>query len=475
MRIPKPRAPVLNSACGCNPERCDMATTVWKHWKRTAARLADAPAVTDAGTGRFWSYGQLHDMAEARAESMHGLGVRPGHVVVLARENGAAWLADFLGLQALGAVVLPVDPQAAAAETAGTNASARLLVGDSTIPMSGTRRHRNSLCLIKATSGSTGVSKLYAFTDEQMLADGRQIVRGMDLRRADINYAVIPFGHSYGLGNLVFPLIAHGISVVTGRGFFPADILRDLREHRATVFPAVPPLLRALSETGHPGPHSLRKVISAGGKLDPAVRDRFSAKFQVPVHNFYGSTETGGISFTRRIPQPGEPATVGEPLPGVKVTINRNGVVTVSSAAVYTRGNRRREGSHGIVTVSDRGSFNARGELILSGRTDREVKVAGRRLRLADIESAALRVRGVDECFAHALNTEGADSRIGIVAAGRADPVALRQALAAALPPWARPKKTVVVPAMPLTARGKWCRPSLLRLLGEEPGGTDAD
>ncbi|MCC5806219.1 MAG: acyl--CoA ligase [Opitutales bacterium] len=455
-----------------------MATTVWKHWKSTVARRADATAVTDARARELWSYTQLHAEAAARAETMHGLGIRSGHVVVLARENGARWLADFLAAQALGAVAVPVDPQAgrAAAVAAGTSAEAALLIGgDGATTMEGTRRHRGELCLIKTTSGSTGVPRLYYFTDAQMLADARQIVRGMDLHPDDVNYAVIPLGHSYGLGNLVFPLIAHGISLVIGRGFFPADILNDLREHRPTVFPAVPPLLRVLSETECPGPPALRKVISAGGKLDSAVRDRFRAKLNVPVHNFYGSTETGGICYTRRIPQPGEPATVGEPLPGVRVTINRRGAVTVTGAAVYTRGNRRRDGGHGVVTMSDLGSFNPRGELVLGGRTDREVKVAGRRLRLAEIESAALRESGVDECFAHALSADGADSRIGIVAAGRTGPEILRKALAAALPPWARPRRIVVVPEMPLTARGKWCRASLLRLLDGESRGVSKD
>ena len=36
-----------------------------------------------------------------------------------------------------------------------------------------------------------------------MLADGEQVCRGMDIRPDDVNFGLIPFGHSYGLGNLV--------------------------------------------------------------------------------------------------------------------------------------------------------------------------------------------------------------------------------------------------------------------------------
>ena len=44
-------------------------------------------------------------------------------------------------------------------------------------------------------------------TDAQMLADGRQICATMGIRPGDLNLGLIPFGHSYGLGNLVVPLL----------------------------------------------------------------------------------------------------------------------------------------------------------------------------------------------------------------------------------------------------------------------------
>ena len=53
--------------------------------------------------------------------------------------------------------------------------------------------------LIKLTSGTTGTPRALHFTAGQLLADARQVTSTMGLTEHDLNYALIPFGHSYGL------------------------------------------------------------------------------------------------------------------------------------------------------------------------------------------------------------------------------------------------------------------------------------
>ena len=69
------------------------------------------------------------------------------------------------------------------------------------------RARRVQPVLVKLTSGSTGQPRALPFIDAHMLADGSQICAGMDIRATDLNLAIIPFGHSYGLGTLVLPLL----------------------------------------------------------------------------------------------------------------------------------------------------------------------------------------------------------------------------------------------------------------------------
>src|SRR5690606_15666449 len=100
--------------------------------------------------------------------------------------------------------------------------------------------------LLKLTSGSTGSPRAIPFTDAEMLADGRQICAGVEIGPDDVNFGLIPFGHSYGLGNLVLPLLSQGTAIVSGAAAFPHAMAAAIADWRATVFPAVPALLRAL-------------------------------------------------------------------------------------------------------------------------------------------------------------------------------------------------------------------------------------
>ena len=60
----------------------------------------------------------------------------------------------------------------------------------------------------------------------------------MGIRSGDLNYALIPLGHSYGLGNLALPLIARGVPLVCGSAPLPHAIFRDFVRWRPRFFPA---------------------------------------------------------------------------------------------------------------------------------------------------------------------------------------------------------------------------------------------
>jgi hypothetical protein len=49
-----------------------------------------------------------------------------------------------------------------------------------------------------------------------MLTDAHQVTATMGIGPRDLNHALIPLGHSYGLGNLTIPLLAQGVPLVCG-------------------------------------------------------------------------------------------------------------------------------------------------------------------------------------------------------------------------------------------------------------------
>ena len=123
----------------------------------------------------------------------------------------------------------------------------------------------------------------------------------MEIAPGDRNLGAIPFGHSYGLGNLVLPLIVQGTPIINSQEILPEPLARQIRRFGATVLPSVPAVLRALAASSVDAAdlRSLRRVISAGAPLRPEVARDFHDRFGLPIHNFYGSSETGGICFDR--------------------------------------------------------------------------------------------------------------------------------------------------------------------------------
>ncbi len=445
-----------------------MAELVWHYWQETCRRFPHKPAVIEAASGQTWSFEEIHQAALQWKPKLRSAGLSPGRILTLARPNSAEWIAVFLAAQSIGALVLPLEPQSGE----GIIRSIAQSVGATTLLLGTEEKlfsnaiHPRGTCLVKATSGSTGNPRCFVFTDRQMCADCFQIIEGMGLDSDDSNYAAIPFGHSYGLGNLVFPLILHGMTLVLSKGFFPAEMIEDLLTYQPTVFPSVPPLIRALAEHESVSDLKLRLVISAGGRLSATVRDAFRKKHGVAVRNFYGSSESGGISFNRNDPPQGAPVTVGHPLPGVTIDLESDGTVCVTSAAVYTLGNPTADDHLGKVELADTAYWSAEGELVLTGRHGPEVKLSGRRVCLTELESTIMEVEGVEDCFVHVYEDSSGEPSLGIIVSSLLGQDKVRSCLKESLPKWMRPKKCIILDQLPMTSRGKKCRRSLLRLLG---------
>jgi long-chain acyl-CoA synthetase len=432
-------------------------------WEKTLRRRGDARAVVQAADGAMATFRELDERASAWIEGM----TAPSAVraprrqdlrdrsVVFAVPNGIAWLEIFLGLLKAGAVAVPLDagePPPAQRQLAVSLRAGFHWDGTRLVPLGSARRYRDpAVCLIKVTSGSTGQPRPLVFTADQMIADGQQVTATMGIRPRDLNYGLIPLGHSYGLGNLTIPLLVQGVPLVCGSAALPHAIATDFARWKPTVFPGVPAMWRALAAS-EVALDSLRLGISAGAPLSPEVARDFAARFGRRLHSFYGSSETGGIAYdpTGRAALTGG---VGRALHGVTLKALAGGRLRVSSAAVVTHGNRRRAGKTGVWLMPDRAVLDARGGVTLLGRRGTTVKIAGRRVNLAEVAERLRRLPGVREAWVAV--SPGAEPVLGAVVASDRTVVELRTALLADTAAWKIPKKLLVVPALPVTARGK--------------------
>jgi acyl-CoA synthetase (AMP-forming)/AMP-acid ligase II len=439
-----------------------MPDTLANLWLENVLHAPNATAVIEGEGGRVWSRADL----QAAAERWHG--AVPAGVtlarrrVALAEPNGPVWLAVFIGMLQAGAIVVPLDP----AEPAEARAATALAAGVAWIWEEGRLRslaahppaRRSDFCLVKLTSGSTGAPRALVFTHAQMIADGRQVCASMGIQPNDLNLGIIPFGHSYGLGNLIVPLLVQGTPIVIAASPLPNALAADCARWKPTVFAAVPTLLRALAQADvvPAALASLRLVISAGAPLTPEIAAGFAQHFGRNIHSFYGSSETGGICFDRTGEATLTGRSVGTPMEGVRLSFRRSGRFLVESAAVLGTGQH---------SPPDRAQLNEFGELVLLGRTGRTAKIGGRRIDLGEIESLIRATPGVRDVCAmiHPTRTDA----IAAVVAGDIDAASLRQSLRARAALWKIPERLLVLPELPCNARGKVDRRKLEKLVTE--------
>ncbi len=424
-------------------------------WERILRRRGGDRALVHASDGTSRTFRELEAGAAA-------LGFDPrllaGRAVVFAVPNGSRWLELFLALQRAGAVAVPLDPAepvAAQQRIAEALRAGFRWDGQNLIALAGARRFRDpATCLIKLTSGTTGAPRPLVFTAAQMLADARQVTTTMGIRASDLNYALIPFGHSYGLGNLSLPLIAHGVPLVCGAAPLPQAIAEDFVRWRPTVFPSVPAVFRALAaaEMARETLASLRLAISAGAPLPSETARAFAEKFGRRLHAFYGSSETGGIAYDRT-----GVATlaggVGTAMRDVRIQMRRGQRLRVCSAAVFTQGNAARSQGRGCWSPPDLATLDARGRITLIGRRGMMVKIGGRRVNLGEVAARLRRIAGVRDAWV-AVSAES-DPVLGAAVVTVRSPAEIRAELLHDTVAWKIPKRWAVLGELPLTARGK--------------------
>lgn len=429
-------------------------------WLENVHRAPDTTAVIEGESGRVWSRSALNEAAENWLRTLPADLKLAGRRVALAEPNSACWLAVFIGLLRAGAMVVPLDPaepteaRVATAQAVGASwlfENDRLRVLNFHAPA-----RRSDFCLIKLTSGSTGAPRALVFTHAQMIADGRQVCASMGIRSDDLNLGVIPFGHSYGLGNLIIPLLVQGTPIVTAASPLPNALAADCARWKPTVFPAVPTLLRALTlaEVEPALITSLRLVISAGAPLTSDIATAFNQRFGLRIHSFYGSSETGGITYDRTGESSLTARSVGTPMEGVRLQFRRGGRFQVTSCAVMGAGHH---------SPPDRAELNAAGELVLLGRAGRTAKIAGRRIDLGEIEKILRATPGVLE--AYAMPHPSRPDALAAAVSGKIDVAALRQSLRARTALWKIPERLLILPELPRTGRGKIDRKKLEQLL----------
>ncbi len=280
--------------------------------------------------------------------------------------------------------------------------------------------------------------------------------------------------------------------------------LEIIERYGVTVYYTAPTLIRTFMTwfgaelpTGH-DLSSLRLLGTVGEAINPEAWIWFRRNFgrdELPIVDTWWQSETGAAMI---VPLPGittlKPGSATVPLPGIDATVvdeNGDEVAPGRSGTLVVRrpwpgmartvwGNPQRYRDSYWATFAGHGDFggyyvagdgatkDADGHIWLLGRLDDVVNVSGHRLSTIEIESALVAHESVGEAgTAGVSDPVTGQAVVAFVTPSGAAAVtasALRDQVAQAIGPVAKPKHIIVVPDLPKTRSGKIMRRLLAQL-----------
>ncbi len=483
--------------------------------------------------GRALTYLELDRRANRIGRALLEHGLRREGVVAVVTERNLDWLASVLGVFKAGGTYLPIEPhfppgrisamltRAGCAlvltETASTATIDHALAGRGgvrTIDLASlgddlpadrldVQVTGDQLAYIYFTSGSTGEPKGAMCEHAGMLNHLYAKVHDLELGEGVVVAQTAPQCFDISLWQLVGALLVGGRTVLVEQdAILDVDRFLDTIESaRVEVLQVVPSYLDVVLTRLQQRPRPLAdlRCVSVTGEALPRelVRRWFAAMPGVPLANAYGLTETSDDTNHEVMHADPESDRVplGVPIANVwvyvvderlrPVPLGAPGEIVFSGVCVgrgYVNDPvRTREAflddpmrpGQRLYRSGDYGRWRPDGKLEFLGRRDAQVKVAGFRIEIGDVEHALGRLPEVREASV-VVARKGGTRLVGFYAGdGRLDEGDLLNRLEETLPAYLVPAVLHRVQELPLTANGKVDR-GRLQAIAEQSERPDA-
>lgn len=484
-------------------------------------RTPNALALID-GTQR-WHYDALNRAANRLASHLREAGIGVGDRVGLYLPRSSAMVLGMLGVMKSGAAFVPLDinqPPARLHKMATRVQGHALLFSrahDTNIPQSDTLTARCIETLLDTpsqdsnlpggsgvddpayvifTSGSTGEPKGVIGLHRGMCNRVQWMLEHIPLANDAICCQKAAFGFIDCIAEVLSPLLCgRPLVIVPEHHAHDPNLLVEFLAHRQiTHLTSVPTMLRmVLSSVGDLRERlpALRTWICSGEELPADLQARFFECCDAQLYNFYGPSEasievstwhctrehkTSPIPIGRPIGdtqlyvldktmRPVLPGMIGELYIGgvglargylgdpqqTQISFVQNPFSTAPGARLYRTGDLARHRADGV--------------LEFRGRIGRDIKIRGNRVALAEIESAIVSLKEIDEAVVIAQNNHhGATYLVAYIVSASSTSLeleSLRSQLASSLPQYMMPAYFVQLDRLPKTLSGKLDRARL--------------
>jgi acyl-[acyl-carrier-protein]-phospholipid O-acyltransferase / long-chain-fatty-acid--[acyl-carrier-protein] ligase len=285
------------------------------------------------------------------------------------------------------------------------------------------------------SSGSEGLPKGVQLSHQNIIANVKQVADVLNTQDNDAVMASLPLFHAFGLTVTQFMPLLEGLPMVCHAD--PTDVLgvaKAIAKNRVTLLCGTSTFLRLYCRNHKVHPlmlDSLRIVVSGAEKLSPDVRDAFGKKFNKPIYEGYGATETAPVASVNlpdvidlrsyRVQQGQKLGSVGMPLPGTSIkivdpacldsnisneTINElptgeQGMILIGGVQVMQGYLQQPEKTAASIKVidglrwyvsGDKGFLDEEGYLTIVDRYSRFAKIGGEMVSLTAVEGTVRKV-----------------------------------------------------------------------------------
>lgn len=172
----------------------------------------------------------------------------------------------------------------------------------------------DTIGLLMYTSGTTGVPKGVLLSHGNLIAAGNNVCVAHKLDAEDIGMCVLPIYHINGLCVTVMGTLVSSSGLVMPRRFSASHFWSQMFKFDCSWFSAVPTLFAyLLNDSTEPvlNRERLRFSRSASAPLPPEIHRQFEKRFNIPIIETMGLTETGAQILSN--PLPPETRKIGSP------------------------------------------------------------------------------------------------------------------------------------------------------------------
>ena len=311
--------------------------------------------------------------------------------------------------------------------------------------------------LMLFTGGSTGKPKVWSKTPRNLFAEALYLSKLFAISPNDLVLSTVPPRHIYGLLHSVLIPFICSARILGGVYTFPREILRTAQDYRATILVSIPTHYRVL-KVDDLHRHDLRMAFSSAGVLEKEDAAYFHSKTGLHITEIYGSTETGGVA-TRHCLLDGDS---WRPLDVVNWKI-LDGILRVKSAFISPTLPLDEDG---FFATSDRADSEEDQRFALLGRVDDVVKIGGKRVDVAAVQTKMKQIPGVRDAVVISLAVgSGRQNELAALVVTHLDVQEVRKNMVMVSEAYAIPKRIVAVEKIPLTSAGKHDRISIERIL----------